>query len=57
MKIDVVEMFTSEITGVELNSLADEITYVIPSDFEVLTVHPQGIDGPTEVRATRRKPE
>ena len=53
-KIDQLIMCTSEIKRVEFNTLRDEITIVIPEDFDVLTVHPGGIDGPTEVRLTRR---
>jgi hypothetical protein len=50
MKIDVVEMFTSEIAVVEINTLRDEMTLIIPRDFTVST---STYDGSTVVRLIR----
>jgi hypothetical protein len=52
MKIDVVEMFTSEIKAVELNMLGDELTLVIPPDLEVELV--SHIENRTYVRLVRK---
>lgn len=50
MKIDTVTMFTSEIAVVEVNTLRDELTLVIPSEFKVEAEH---LDDTTYVRLTR----
>lgn len=55
MRIDELVMFTSEIACVELNTLRDEMTVIIPDDFDIMSVHPNGIDGPTHIRLTRRE--
>lgn len=52
-RIDTVMMLTSEIACAEMNTLRDDLTIIIPAEFDVLTVHPHGIDGETEVRLTR----
>lgn len=55
MRIDELVMFTSEIACVELNTLRDEMTVIIPDDFDIMSVHPNGIDGPTHIRLTRKE--
>jgi hypothetical protein len=54
MRIDQLVMFTSEVACVELNTLRDEMTVIIPDDFDIMSVHPSGVDGPTHIRLTRR---
>lgn len=51
--IDTLTMFTSEILVAELNSLADEITYVIPADFKVTVDFTT--EGQTLITATRKE--
>jgi hypothetical protein len=55
MTPDELVMFTSEIACVEINTLRDEMTIIIPDDFDVIIWRPNGVGGLTQVDLVREK--